>query len=158
MNSSLARYHARAPRYILDTEDNCLIRLSGAERLSWEEKTELRDVSMTGLSFLAPRDLSPQIGEVIKIQFAVPGSEQMACYAVVTRIERFNQFDNLIGVHFFKLDRTQRLNLLQGLNNKVQRTADLQPQKNIWVQVVAVSGLILTLLCWLTLMKIYYLK
>lgn len=158
MNSSLARYHARAPRYILDTEDNCLIRLSGAERLSWEEKTELRDVSMTGLSFLAPQDLSPQIGEVIKIQFAVPGSEQMACYAVVIRIESFNQFDNLIGVHFFKLDRTQRLNLLQGLNHKVQRNADLQPQKNIWVQVVAVSGLVLTLLCWLTLMKIYYLK
>lgn len=159
MNSSLARYHARAPRYILDTQDNCLIRLSGAERLSWEEKTELRDVSMTGLSFLAPRDLSPQIGEVIKIQFAVPASEQMACYAVVIRIESFNQFDNLIGVHFYKLDRTQRLNLLQGLQHKVHRTGDnFQPQKSRWLQVVAVTGLILTLLCWLTLMKIYFLR
>lgn len=158
MNSSLARYHARAPRYILDTEDNCLIRLSGAEQRSWEEKTELRDVSMTGLSFLAPRDLSPQIGEVIKIQFAVPASEQMACYAVVIRIEGFNQFDNLIGVHFYKLDRTHRLNLLQGLSHKIQRAHDSPPQKSRWLQVVAVSGLVLTLLCWLALMKIYFLR
>src|SRR5690349_9249159 len=110
--TSLARYHARAPRYILNTEDNSLIRLSGAEQWAWEESTELRDISLTGLSFVAPQDLSPQIGEVIKIQFAVPGSQQMACYAVVIRIEKINQFDNIIGVHFYKLDRTQRLNLV----------------------------------------------
>src|SRR5437868_2092262 len=100
MTTSLARYHARAPRYILDTQDDSLIRLSGAEQHSWEETTELRDVSLTGLSFTAPQDLSPQIGEVIKIQFSVPGSKQMACYAVVIRIEKLDPLDNLIGVHF----------------------------------------------------------
>ena len=119
MTTSLARYHGRSPRYILNTEDNSLVRLSGASQLSWEEKTELRDISLTGLSFLAQQDLSPQIGEVIKIQFSVPGSQQMACYAVVIRIEKINQFDNMIGVHFYKLDRSQRLNLVQGLAEKV---------------------------------------
>ena len=157
MTTSLARYHARAPRYILDTDDNNLIRLSGAEQLSWEENTELRDVSLTGLSFTAPQDLSPQIGEVIKIQFSVPTSEQMACFAVVIRIEKTDNFENLIGVHFYKLDRTQRLNIVQGLAQKVKRpdreeTPSLISSSNF----ISVIGILLTLLCWLTLMKIYF--
>lgn len=158
MSTSLARYHARSPRYVLDTEDNNLIRLSGAERLTWEEKTEIRDISLTGLSFLAPLDLSPQIGEVIKIQFAVPDSEQMACYAVVIRIEKVDPFNNLIGVHFYKLDRTQRLNLVQGLSDRIRQQSHTTSNVSKWNMIVAVTGLVLTLLCWLTLMKIYYLK
>lgn len=159
MTISLARYHARAPRYILNTEDNSLVRLSGAEQLSWEEKTELRDVSLTGLSFLAPQDLSPQLGEVIKIQFSVPGSQQMACYAIVIRIEKINQFDNLIGVHFYKLDRTQRLNIVHGLAEKIQKKGTPEEFKNIKMNsIISILGLIATLLCWITLMKIYFLK
>lgn len=159
MTTSLARYHARAPRYILNTEDDSLIRLSGAEQLSWEEKTELRDISLTGLSFLAPQDLSPQIGEVIKIQFTVPGSNQMACYAVVIRIEKINQVDNLVGVHFYKLDRTQRLNLVQGLSHKVQKSKGSAGFSSKKINdVVSLIGVVLTLICWLTLMKIYFLK
>lgn len=159
MTTSLARYHARSPRYILNTEDNSLVRLSGAEQLTWEEKTELRDVSLTGLSFLAQQDLSPQIGEVIKIQFSVPGSQQMACYAVVIRIEKINQLDNMIGVHFYKLDRTQRLNLVHGLADKVQTKKSPEDSKQYKMnKFISVAGLIITLLCWLTLMKIYFLK
>ncbi len=159
MTTSLARYHGRSPRYILNTEDNSLVRLSGASQLSWEEKTELRDISLTGLSFLAPQDLSPQIGEVVKIQFSVPGSQQMACYAVVIRIEKIDQFDNLIGVHFYKLDRSQRLNLVQGLAEKVQKNKLPENSKqNKMNTIVSVAGLIITLLCWLTLMKVYFFK
>jgi hypothetical protein len=158
MSTSLARYHARAPRYILNTEDNSLVRLSGAEQLSWEEKTELKDVSLTGLSFLAPQDLSPQMGEVIKIQFSVPAAQQMACYAVVIRIEKTNQFDNLIGVHFYKLDRTQRLNLVQGLTDKVQKISSEDFKEKKYNRIISVAGLVLALICWLTIMKIYFLK
>lgn len=157
MTTSLARYHARAPRYILDTEDNHLIRLSGAERLSWEENTEIKDISLTGLSFTASADLSPQLGEIIKIQFSVPGSEQMACYAVVIRIDSTNEFENIIGVHFYKLDRVQRLNLVQGLAHKVQKNTDRKTVTRSPVQVVAAVGLVFTLLCWLTLMKLFFL-
>lgn len=119
MSGSLARYHARSPRYILDTQDNNLIRFSGAERLPWEEKTELRNVSLTGLSFICASDLSPQLGEIIKIQFAVPGSETMACYAIVIRITQDDSYSNEVAVHFYKLDRLQRINLVQGLAQKV---------------------------------------
>lgn len=158
MTTSLARYHGRSPRYVLNTEDNSLVRLSGATQLSWEEKTELRDISLTGLSFLAQQDLSPQIGEVIKIQFSVPGSQQMACYAVVIRIEKINQFDNMIGVHFYKLDRTQRLNLVHGLAEKVQKNKPESSKQSKMNMFISVAGLIITLLCWLTLMKIYFFK
>lgn len=159
MTTSLARYHGRSPRYVLNTEENSLVRLSGAMQLPWEEKTELRDISLTGLSFLAQQDLSPQIGEVIKIQFSVPGSQQMACYAVVIRIEKINQFDNMIGVHFYKLDRTQRLNLVHGLAEKVQKNKPVENSKqNKLNMVISVAGLIITLLCWLTLMKVYFFR
>ncbi len=156
MSVSLARYHARSPRYILDTEDSNLIRLSGAEQLSWEEKTELKDVSLTGLSFIAPQDLSPQIGEVIKIQFNVPGGEQMACYAIVTRIEKINKIDNQIGVHFYKMDRSQRLNIVQGLSHKIKNSAEEQKEL-LNTRLISLIGLIATLLCWLTLIKLFYL-
>jgi c-di-GMP-binding flagellar brake protein YcgR len=156
MTTSLARYHARAPRYILDTQDSNLIRLSGAERRSWEENTEIKDISLTGLSFTASADLSPQLGEIIKIQFTVPNSEQMACYAVVIRIEHTSEYENLLGVHFYKLDRLQRLNLVQGLANRIQKYERIDKQTN-HSQAIAVVGLILTLICWITLMKIYYL-
>lgn len=159
MTTSLARYHARAPRYVLNTDDESLIRLSGAEQLSWEENTELRDVSLTGLSFTAPQDLSPQIGEVIKIQFSVPSAQQMACYAVVIRIEKINMLDNLIGVHFYKLDRTQRLNIVHGLADKIRSQKNNNPELSpkTW-PALSFVGLVLTIICWLTLIKIFYLK
>lgn len=156
MSHSLAKYHGRAPRYVLNTEDDNLIRLSGSERWPWEEKTEIRNISLTGLSFLASMDLSPLIGEIIKIQFTVPTGKQMACYAIVIRIDQENDFDNLIAVHFYKLDRLQRINLLQGLSGK-----NIIPKKNEvnsgskWL---AAIGLVMTMICWLTLMKIYFLK
>lgn len=159
MTSSLARYHARAPRYILSPHDNSLVRLSGAEQWSWEESTELHDVSLTGLTFTAPQDLSPQIGEVIKIQFTVPGSEQMACYAVVIRIEKMGEFENLIGVHFYKLDRLQRINIVQGLAQKLKKRKEdegIENQKPLWTYMVLV-GLVFSLIAWLTLMKFFLL-
>jgi len=78
--TSLARYHGRSPRYILSTEDDSLIRVAGPKQTPWEEGTEIRNVSLTGLAFTAPDDLCPLLGEVIKIQFTPPGSKQMACY------------------------------------------------------------------------------
>lgn len=155
MTHSLAKYHGRAPRYILNTEDDNLIRFSGSERWPWEEKTEIRNISLTGLSFLAPADLSPLIGEIIKIQFSVPTGKQMACYAIVIRIEEENKFENLLAVHFYKLDRLQRINLLQGLSEKniVTKKSEINPTS----KVIAVVGLIMTIICWITLMKIYFL-
>lgn len=158
MSGSLARYHARSPRYILDTQDNNLVRFSGAERLPWEEKTELRNVSLTGLSFVCANDLSPQLGEIIKIQFSVPGSETMACYAIVIRIAAEDDHNNEIAVHFYKLDRLQRINLVQGLaikmnsqNLKVTATN----YRKLSEHFLYLSLMFFSILSWLVLMNLY---
>lgn len=120
MTQGLARYHSRAPRYILDTEDNYLIRVAGPQQTPWEEGTEIKNVSLTGLVFSAPEDLCPVLGEVIKIQFQVPGSQSMACYALVIRVDEEGPQIKNVAVHFYKLEMAHRMILAQGLLQKIK--------------------------------------
>lgn len=122
--TNLARYHGRSPRYILNTEDENLIRVAGPKQTPWEEGTEIKNVSLTGLAFIAPNDLCPLLGEVIKIQFVTPGSKQMACYAIVTRLDENSRDNTLVGVHFYKLEMAQRIVLAQGLAKKLKEVHD----------------------------------
>lgn len=158
MTGSLARYHARQPRYVLDANDNNLIRYSGADRYSWEEKTQLKNISLTGLSFYAPIDIKPQLGEVIRIQFQVPSSEPMACHAIVTRIEDINSYDCEIAVHFYKLERLQRIALVQGLtlkNTSQKNDEDLRDIKK-WNKLIKVAGIVLAATLWTALVKVFF--
>lgn len=118
MTQSLARYHARSPRYTLNTEDNSLIRVAGANQLPWEEGTDIRNVSLTGLAFTAPSDLCPILGEVIRIQFVAPGGKQMATHALVTRIDSISKDNSLVAVHFYKMEMGHRVALAQGLSKR----------------------------------------
>ncbi len=122
--TSLARYHGRSPRYILNTEDESLVRVAGPKQTPWEEGTEIRNVSLTGLAFTAPDDLCPLLGEVVKIQFIPPGSRQMACYAIVTRLEEMKGARTLVGVHFYKLEMAQRIVLAQGLARRFKENQE----------------------------------
>lgn len=122
--SNLARYHGRSPRYILNTEDESLVRVAGPKQTPWEEGTEIKNISLTGLAFTAPDDLCPLLGEVVKIQFITPGSKQMACYAIVTRLDNISESRTLVGVHFYKLEMPQRIALAQGLARKLKETQD----------------------------------
>lgn len=120
MSNSLAKYHARSPRYILQPQDNTLIRVAGPRQVPWEENTEILNISLTGLAFSAPPDLCPIIGEVIKIQFEAPGSKQMACYGLVTRLEPRSRSEMFVAVKFYKLDMPHRVLLAQGLAMKLR--------------------------------------
>ncbi|MBL7544207.1 MAG: PilZ domain-containing protein [Bdellovibrionaceae bacterium] len=120
MTHSLAKYHARSPRYILNTHDDSLVRVAGPQQLPWEEDTEIKNVSLTGLAFTAPEDLCPVLGEVIKVQFIVPGAQQMACHAIVTRLEPDKSHTILVAVHFYKLEMAHRIVLAQGLARKIK--------------------------------------
>lgn len=122
--TSLARYHGRSPRYILNTEDDSLVRVAGPKQTPWEEGTEIKNVSLTGLAFTAPEDLCPLLGEVIKIQFTPPGSRQMACYGIVTRLENLTPERVLVGIHFYKLEMSQRIVLAQGLARKFKEAQE----------------------------------
>lgn len=122
--TALARYHGRSPRYILHTEDESLVRVAGPKQIPWEEGTSIKNVSLTGLAFTAPDDLCPLLGEVIKIQFTPPGSRQMACYGIVTRLENIPESKTLVGVHFYKMEMAQRIVLAQGLARKFKETQE----------------------------------
>lgn len=124
MNHSLARYHARSPRYILNTEDDSLIRVAGPRQVPWEEGTEIKNVSLTGLAFVAPEDLCPILGEIVKIQFQPPGSKQMASYAIVTRLDPIEGEKILVALHFYKMEMGHRVALAQGLARKLKDISD----------------------------------
>lgn len=100
------------------------MRVAGPKQVPWEEGTEIKNVSLTGLAFTAPDDLCPLLGEVVKIQFTPPGSKQMACYAIVTRLENISESRTLVGVHFYKLEMSQRIVLAQGLARKFKETQE----------------------------------
>jgi hypothetical protein len=117
--NSLAKYHVRAPRYILQPEDDTLIRVSGPKQLPWEENTEISNISITGLAFVTSSDLCPVVGEFIKIQFKLPGGKPMACHALVTRLEPKKDHRVLVGVQFQKLQPSHKLLLMQALSNKL---------------------------------------
>lgn len=97
-----------------------MIRVSGPRQAAWEEGTEIVNISMTGLAFTAPIDLCPIIGETIKIQFSIPGSKQMACFGLVTRLETLGRTEMLVGIQFIKLEMAHRVVLLQGLAQKLK--------------------------------------
>ncbi len=120
MTQSLAKYLSRSPRYILNAEDDSLIRLAGPRQEPWEEGTDIKNVSLTGLCFTAPSDLCPTLGEVIKVQFRIPSDEQMACHALVTRLERINAASTTVAVHFYRMELSQRILLAQGLLRRLE--------------------------------------
>ena len=126
MTQPLSKYHARSPRYILQPQDNTLIRVAGPRQVPWEEGTEIRNISLSGLAFTAPVELCPIVGEFIKIQFEVPGQDQMACFGLVTRLETLGKTEMVVGVQFHNLEMPHRLVLLQGL---AQRLKEQQSQK-----------------------------
>jgi hypothetical protein len=126
MVGTLAKYVARSPRYILQPDDNTLIRLAGPQQTPWEEGTEIQNISLTGLAFTAPADLVPIIGEVIKIQFEAPTKSQMACFGLVTRLDQFDNSTTLVATKFLKLDFTQRIYLTHALSLRLREQQERQ--------------------------------
>jgi hypothetical protein len=130
MTQTLARYHARSPRYILQSQDNTLVRVAGANQVPWEEGTEIKNISLSGISFTAPTDLCPVIGEVIKIQFVVPGGESMAVLALVTRLEPLGRLQMLVGIKFTKMNPAHRQILISNLTQKMREQQRQQVLSN----------------------------
>jgi hypothetical protein len=118
MNEVLSQYYQRSPRYILLPQDLCLIRVAGPKQTPWEEGTEIRNISRTGLCFTAPDILLPRHGEYIRVQFDVPGAQAMACHAKVTRIEKIAEDLSLVAIEFDSLSPAQQWNISRGLKRK----------------------------------------
>lgn len=163
MTQGLARYHARSPRYILNTEDDSLIRVAGPRQLPWDEGTEIKNVSLTGLAFTAYDDLCPLLGEVIKIQFQIPGGRQTACHAIVTRLEEHIPGVMLVAVHFYKIEMAHRIILAQGLSRRFReqlarrgRLENDLAEQSAWQRIPSLIAMLTSLWVWSALTVMFH--
>ncbi|MBY0385893.1 PilZ domain-containing protein [bacterium] len=62
--------------------------------------TQIINLSETGMAFTVPFLDSPQLNEIMMVEFTVPGSEPMACFAQVQRVQKYT----LIESDFFQKD------------------------------------------------------
>lgn len=154
---SLSQYYQRAPRYILLPQDDCLIRVAGPLQTPWEEGTEIKDLSISGLAFTAPDYLVPKIGEHIKVQFRVPEKSSMACFAQVVRMDPLIHERVLVAVKFENLNQAQLHYLNESITSKYKSIGS-KPKKirilRVGLYILIVVGLIFSLL---TLLSIYHL-
>ena len=120
MHTALAKFHIRSPRYILQPDERQIVRLAGPRQIPWEEGTEIKNISLTGLAFTVPTDLCPSIGEFIKIQYALPDSQSMASYALITRLEDLSEHRILVACKFYRMELSQRVVLAQSIALKLK--------------------------------------
>lgn len=155
MNESATRFTQRYARYTLNPLDDSFIRFAGPHQAPWEEDTEIKDISLTGLCFTTPSILAPKIGEIIKIQFRTPEDQEMASFALVTRIELVTAEKFLVAVKFYKMNMDQRVQLASGLAKKIKQ----QVEKNRALSWSAVGRFMVQnfrkLLMWVPLLMLF---
>lgn len=95
MTGSARRFTERAVRYSVRPQDDSVMKFAFNQRKQGQYfQTEFLNISETGLAFTCDRRNLPRMGEVIKVEFPIPGHERMAWYARVVRIEErtFDEF------------------------------------------------------------------
>ena len=115
MPNSARKFIQRSPRYIIQPNDDRYVRFARKEDTEQSYTTRLLNISTTGLAFVADRDCSPNIGDLIKVEFPI-GSERFAWWGRVVRLQEYQQSvwstandpslisdDIFIGVHFHDL-------------------------------------------------------
>lgn len=132
---SLRRFIPRANRYVLRPKDQHLLRFSSQSEASTSgvHETTLINLSRTGLAFLVEREFAPPLGDLIKIEFNVPGNEhKVAWWARVVRTEEYTQniwwmkndpqFRDLItiGIHFQELPEGHQDQIQGGIDKRLE--------------------------------------
>lgn len=126
--SSAARYHPRAPRYVFRPEDESLMRFAGMDTRGITLKARMHDLSTTGLSIIVNSNQAPEIGQMLKIEFGLPGSRQVAWFATVVRIERKSEWSpdfghreyTLVGLRFRQLPSAFTKAIKKSIERKVE--------------------------------------
>jgi hypothetical protein len=87
------------------------------------------NISETGLAFVIDRTSAPGIGDFIKVEFPIPGGEQVAWFAKVVRLEEYSSTpwwsertaekdEILVGVQFHQLPAGHRQSIRIHLQTK----------------------------------------
>lgn len=141
MGQRLRKFVARAPRYVLRTGDSQFLRFAPEDGPDHVYTTRFVNVSETGIAFLVDRDLAPHLGDVIKLEFTVPGNGQIAWFARVVRMEEFESGgwkprhrrsdEILVGVHFLDLPEGHRRDIRKGLEDQFLKALKQHRRDNV---------------------------
>lgn len=131
MNQALKYFIPRAPRYILRPSDSQILYFAQKNENGIKHPTRIVNVSTSGIAFLVTKAEAPRIDDHVKIEFPVPGGEQVAWWARVVRIESYSDsrwwsqndsFDSshevLIAVTYVDLPSGHRKDIQQALQNR----------------------------------------
>lgn len=128
MSALLRKFVARAPRYSLQANDSTWMFFARPREKDSKHQTRIMNLSETGLAFVVDSLTAPKVGDLIKVEFPVPGFDQVAWWAKVVRLEEFQDllpwFDDvglssggkvLVGIRFEQLPDGHREEIRQGL-------------------------------------------
>ena len=128
MADAARKFKDRAPRYVLNAGDEKIVRVASRDRKKNQiYQMEIVDVSETGMAFIVNWNYLPQIGEVLKVEFPVPGEQRkVAWFAKVMRLENHNErppemrhFSGIkVGVEFIDMPKGHMRTLKAGLSRK----------------------------------------
>lgn len=134
MSQVLQKFIPRAPRYVLRPGDSEVLRFAPNGSNNQTHQTKIINLSQTGIAFLVETPQSPKIGDLIKIEFAIPASEQVAWWAKVVRIEAASQsrwWDQrdetnspshvVVAVTYVEMPDGHRREIQKGLNQRYKQ-------------------------------------
>jgi len=110
------------------------MRFAGMETRGSSVATQVQDLSETGLSFTIHGELTPNEGDMLKVEFTVPGRNQIACFATVVRVEERTEWDptlgdlsyNIVAIQFRNLPAAHHRALRVGLRERTNNNEEME--------------------------------
>ncbi len=145
----------RPSRYIFQAGDSSLVRFAEMETRGISSRAVIRDLSETGLSFTLPISepvhTLPEEGSPLKVEFPIPGRDQIACFATVMRVEQRSEWVpewgdrgfHLIALQFRHLPSMHLRAIQHGLQGRVEVEPTFQEIKR--AHALAFAGLCVAL-------------
>lgn len=150
--SAARHYFSRSPRYVFGSEDESALRYAGMNTRGIIRRAAIRDLSESGLAFAIGETQAPEEGELLKIEFPIPGRKTIACFATVVRVDKRSEWDpewgdrghTLIGLQFRNLPTLHFRAIQRGLEGRVTNE-NFDWQKTRRTHALAFTGLSIAL-------------
>ena len=134
----------RSPRYVLQVKDKKILRYAPYPRGNRTFFTEVLNLSETGMAFTVPFLDSPQVGEMMMVEFSTPSSSNFACFAKVQRVQKltilesdfFQKECKLVAVKFEQLKNEQLLLLRKSLNKEFKKIQTHFYRQQMWLKML----------------------
>lgn len=151
--STARHYFPRSPRYVFGDSDDGVVRFAGMNTRGVIHRAAIRDLSESGLAFALGETDPPEEGELLKIEFPIPGRKNIACFATVIRVEERTEWDpewgdrghTLVGLQFRNLPSLHFRALRKGLEGRVT-PENFDWQRTRRTHALAFTGLSIALL------------